>query len=155
MSRTISFILSLATALVLGGTALAGQADETGWIVKNSKHSVEETADKLVKIIEKAPPKLFARIDHSAGAKKAGLELPPATMIMFGAPAIGTPVMQGNIRAGLDLPVRVLIWDENGQTKIGYLDPEALKTRYAITGADKAFEQMTGALEKFTSGAAN
>ena len=128
---------------------------QDGWIIKDSKHSVSDTADKLVAIIEKAPPTLFARVDHAAGAKKAGLELPDSTMVMFGAPAIGTPIMQGNIKAGLDLPIRVLIWDDGGQTKIGYLDPAALKARYSVAGADKAFEGMAGALNKFTDGAAN
>ena len=128
---------------------------QDGWIIKDSNHSVKETADKLEVIIENAPPKLFARVDHAAGAQSAELELPQATMIMFGAPAIGTPIMQENIKAGLDLPIRVLIWDEGGQTKIGYLDPAALKERYAIDGAAKAFEGMAGALAKFTDGAAN
>ena len=68
-----------------------------GWIIKDSANSVSVTADKLVAIIEKAPPKLFARVDHAAGAQKAGLELSEATMVMFGAPAIGTPIMQENI----------------------------------------------------------
>ncbi len=130
------------------------QAQE-GWIIKNSSHSVAETADKLVAIIEKAPPTLFARVDHAAGAAAAGLELPDATMVMFGAPAIGTPIMQQNILAGLDLPIRVLIWDDEGQTKIGYLDPQALKARYNIDGAEPAFDGMAGALNKFTDGAAN
>ncbi len=147
------FLLSAVTFLTTSFFVFAAQAQE-GWIIKDSANSVKVTADKLVAIIEKAPPKLFARIDHAAGAKQAGLELVEATMVMFGAPAIGTPIMQENIKAGLDLPIRVLIWDDGGQTKIGYLDPAALKARYAIDGADKAIKGMTGALDKFTSGAA-
>ncbi len=65
------------------------------------------------------------------------MELADATLIIFGAPQIGTPIMQENILAGLDLPIRVLIWDDASQTKIGYLDPEALKARYSINGAEK------------------
>ena len=144
--RVLSFII---TGIFFMTTANA----EDGWIIKNSNHSVEKTADKLVEIIENAPPTLFARVDHAAGAKKAGLELPDSTLVIFGAPAIGTPIMQENIKAGLDLPIRVLIWDYNGQTKIGYLDPAALKARYKIAGAEKAFEGMTGALNKFTNAA--
>lgn len=129
------------------------QAQE-GWIIKDSNNSVSDTADKLVKIIEGAPPKLFARIDHAAGAKSVDMELADSTLIIFGAPQIGTPIMQQNIKAGLDLPIRVLIWDDNGQTKIGYLDPEALKARYEINGAEKAFGGMAGAIAKMTDGAA-
>lgn len=146
-------LLSGLAAGVIAISATAALAQED-WIVVESPHSVTVTADRLEAIIDKAPPTLFARVDHAAGAKKAGLELQDATLLIFGAPAIGTPIMQQNIEAGLDLPIRVLIWDEDGQTKIGYLDPQALKARYGIDGADKAFKGMAGALEKFTSGAA-
>lgn len=140
-------------AVITGILSMTIASAQEGWVIKESKHSVVETADKLVAIIEKAPPTLFARVDHAAGAQKAGLELPASTMVMFGAPAIGTPIMQENILAGLDLPIRVLIWDDEGQTKIGYLDPQALKARYEIAGAEKAFAGMQGALEKFTTAA--
>ena len=126
-----------------------------GWIIKDSNHSVGDTSDKLEAIIENAPPKLFARIDHAAGAASAGLDLADCTMMMFGAPQIGTPVMQQNIMAGLDFPLKVLIWDESGQTKIGYLDPAALKARYSINGAEDAFATMAGVLNKFTDEAAS
>ncbi|MEM9278090.1 MAG: DUF302 domain-containing protein [Pseudomonadota bacterium] len=146
--------LSALTLIITGFFFMTTASAQEGWIIKNSKHSVQETADKLVAIIDRAPPTLFARVDHAAGAADAGLELPESTMVMFGAPAIGTPIMQQNMKAGLDLPIRVLIWDDNGQTKIGYLDPQALKARYEIAGAEKAFEGMAGALKKFTDGAA-
>ncbi|MGI9351455.1 MAG: DUF302 domain-containing protein [Rhizobiaceae bacterium] len=142
------------TLIITGFLFMATANAQEGWIIKDSNHSVQDTADKLVAIIDRAPPTLFARVDHAAGAADAGLELPAATMVMFGAPAIGTPIMQQNIMAGLDLPIRVLIWDDNGQTKIGYLDPQTMKARYSIEGADQAFEGMTGALKKFTDGAA-
>ena len=151
------FLSALSPAVIslfLVTASHAASPDEDGWVVKNARGTVAETADKLVSIIEDAPPTLFARVDHGAGANQAGLELPDSVMVMFGAPAIGTPIMQENIRAGLDLPVRVLIWDQEGQTKIGYLDPAALANRYKVEGADKALKQMTGALNTFTDGAA-
>ena len=142
------------TIIISGIFTMTAASAQEGWIIKTSNHSVTETADRLVAIIDKAPPTLFARVDHAAGAQATGLSLPDATMVMFGAPAIGTPIMQENILAGLDLPIRVLIWDDQGQTKIGYLDPQALKARYQIAGAQMAFEGMAGALAKFTDGAA-
>ena len=147
----ISTIVGFIVSFLVTTTA---QAQED-WVIIDSNHSVSETADKLVGIIENAPPKLFARIDHAAGAKSIDMELANSTLIIFGAPQIGTPIMQENILAGLDLPIRVLIWDDNGQTKIGYLDPQALKTRYSINGAEKAFKGMAGAIAKMTNGAAN
>ena len=145
---------SVITLLMTGILFMATAQAQEGWIIKDSNNSVYDTADKLVKIIEGAPPKLFARVDHAAGAKSVDMELADSTLIIFGAPQIGTPIMQQNIMAGLDLPIRVLIWDDNGQTKIGYLDPEALKARYSIDGAEKAFAGMAGAIAKMTDGAA-
>ena len=147
-------LIHVLTVLTAGIFAMTTAQAQNGWIIKDSLHPVDVTADKLVEIIEKAPPKLFARIDHAAGAKKAGLELGDATLIVFGSPKIGTPIMQKNILAGLDLPIRVLIWDEEGQTKIGYLDPTMLKQRYDIEGVDETFKTMAGVLDKFTNAAA-
>lgn len=148
-------LFTAATALfVLMGSATTVAAAE-GWIVKKSPHSVAQTADNLVAAIEKGPPTLFARIDHAEGAKKAGLDLPPTTLVIFGNPKIGTPIMQENRKAGIDLPVRILIWEEGGQTMMGALDPVALKERHEIDGADDAFKTMTGALNKLMEAAAN
>lgn len=122
------------------------------WIIKPSNHSVSDAADKLVDIIDAAPPTLFARIDHAAGAASIGMDLADATLIIFGAPQMGTPIMQQNILAGLDLPIRVLIWNDEGVTKIGYLNPQTLKSRYDVDGV---FEKMATAIAKFTDGAAN
>ena len=147
-------LISAFTILMTGFFLMTTANAQEGWIIKDSNSSVSETADKLVGIIENAPPTLFARVDHAAGAKSVDMELADSTLIIFGAPQVGTPIMQQNIMAGLDLPIRVLIWDDKGQTKIGYLDPEALKARYSIEGAEKAFAGMAGAIAKMTDGAA-
>lgn len=75
------------------------------------------------------------------------------TMVMFGNPKLGTPILQAAPQAGIDLPIRVLIWVEGGTTKIGYLDPAALKERYSVGGADMSFKRMAGALDKLTNAA--
>ena len=143
-------IVAAAAATLLSGIA-ARAAD--GWIVKNSPVSVEKTADKLVAAIEKAGAKVFARVDHAAGAQSIDAELDGMTLVIFGNPKLGTPILQADSRAGLELPNRVLIWDDNGQTKIGYLDPAQIRKRYGIEGADQAFQMMAGALEKLTDAA--
>ncbi|MDD9909516.1 MAG: DUF302 domain-containing protein [Ahrensia sp.] len=124
------------------------------WITKTSPHSVEVTADRLVAAIENGPPTLFARIDHAAGAKSAGLELTPSTVVLFGNPKLGTPIMQAAPKAALDLPMRILIWSQDGQTMMGALSPQALKDRYSIQGADKQFEVMNGAINGLMEAAA-
>lgn len=139
---------------ILASTAFAHDDANNGWIIKDSAHSVAETVEKLVGIIENAPPKVFAVVDHAAGAKSVDMPIPDATLVIFGAPAIGTPLIAANPMAGLDLPVRVLIWDDSGQTKIGYLDTETLKARYGLEGADDALMGMKNAVGNFTDAAA-
>lgn len=128
---------------------------EDGWITVESPHSVSVTADKLAAAVEKAGATVFARVDHAAGAKKVDAELADATLVIFGNPKIGTPIMQSNLKAGLDLPIRVLIWSEGGKTQLGALDPATLKTRYALgESADGALGKMKGALGKLMGAAA-
>lgn len=133
--------------------ATLGAAMADNWIIKDSASDVATTADKLVTAVEGAGAKVFARVDHAAGAASIDAELAPMTLVMFGNPKLGTPILQAAPQAGLDLPIRVLIWDDNGATKIGYLDPADLKVRYSVEGADKSFEMMTGALGKLTDAA--
>ena len=144
----------ITTALAIGLIS-TGAAMAENWIIKDSASDVGATANKLVAAVESAGATLFARVDHAAGAASIGAELAPMTMVMFGNPKLGTPILQNAPLAGLDLPIRVLIWDDNGTTKIGYLDPADLKARYDVSGADKSFEMMAGALGKLTDAASN
>ena len=135
-------------------TLAAHSASAADWIVKDSAGSASQTADQLVAAIEKAGAKVFARVDHAAGAKAAGMELEPTILVMFGNPKIGTPIIAADRRAGLDLPSRVLMWEEAGKTKLGYENPADLKSKYGVQGADEAFAAMTAALDKLTGMAA-
>lgn len=138
-------------ALILSSTPSIAADD---WIVKDSPHDVSTTADNFVAAVEKAGAKVFARIDHAQGAKSIGTELEGTTLILFGNPKLGTPIIQADRKAGIDLPVRLLIWSEGGKTQMGALSPEALKARYDIEGADKSFEMMGGAINKLMDAAA-
>ncbi len=123
-------------------------------VTKPSKHSVQETLDKLAAALKAKGITVIARVDHAAGAKKAGLELRPTQLLIFGNPKLGTPLMQTKRSIGLDLPMKVLAWqDADGKTWVAYTKPEALKARHGITGRDQVFKTMTGALGKFTTGA--
>lgn len=147
----------LVALVALAAVALLNPTDaisEEGWIVKPSPHSVADTADKLVAAIENAGAKVVARVDHAASAKQAGMDLSPTTLVIFGNPKLGTPIMQANQEAGLDLPVRMLIWSKDGQTMLGALDPQTLKARYTLEGADESLQKMRGALEKLMAAAA-
>ena len=103
-----------------------------GITTKDSPRSVVETVSKLTELIEGRRMKLFAVIDQSAEASGVGLQLRPTTLVVFGDPTGGTPVMDAAPLAALDLPLKVLIWADGEQTKVSYLSPSALADRYSL-----------------------
>ncbi len=143
------FIVTLALTLFFTGVSMAAE----GWITKESPHSVADTVAKLTAAVEGAGAKVFAVVDHAAGAKSIGSPVADEVVVIFGNPKLGTPLIAANPEIGLDLPLKVLIWDQDGTTMIGYLDPQALKARYGVGGVDKVFETMAGALGKLTGAA--
>lgn len=123
-------------------------------VTKPSKFSVAETLDKLTAVLTKKGITVFTRVDHAAGAKKVGKELLPTQLLIFGNPKLGTPLMAANRAIGLDLPMKALAWqDKDGKTWLSYTKPSALQARHAITGRDKVFETMAGALNNLTNAA--
>ena len=127
-------------------------AAETTFIVKESKLGVKETIDKLATALKAKGITIFARIDHASGAKKAGLELRPTELLIFGNPKLGTPLMQTDQRVGLDLPMKVLAWqDANGKVFVTYADPAGLNGRYQLDGKEAILQKMTKALAAFTT----
>lgn len=143
--------LILAAAAILATSVSAKAMDDI--VIKDGALSVSDTVAKLEMIIEAAPPTLMAKIDHGAGAKKAGMDIDESVLLILGAPKIGTPMMQSNRLAGLDLPAKILVYSVEGKTKIAYTDPKTLKARYNIEGADAQIEGMAKALNAFTDGA--
>jgi uncharacterized protein (DUF302 family) len=142
----LAFALAMAPAAALAADVLT---------VIESKFPVKETADRLTAAIEGKGLKVAARIDHAAGAKSAGLEMPPTEVLMFGNPKLGTPLMMANPQMAIELPMKMVVWeDEAGKVQLGYTAPDALKDRYAITGKDEAFKMMSGALAAFAKQAA-
>ena len=97
---------------------------------------------------------LFARIDHAAGARKAGVELQPDVLLIFGSPSVGTPLMQADPRVGIELPLRMLIWQDPAGTHVGYLDPRELAGRYALEGHRQTLERQAAVLAALAAAAA-
>ncbi len=116
--------------------------------------SVAEAADRLQSVIEGAGAKVFARVNHGGGAASVDMELADAELLVFGNPALGTPVLQADIKAGLVLPMRVLIYDDAGQTVYVYEDPTAMLSGYSVPSDLEAVGKITGALGKLTGAAA-
>jgi uncharacterized protein (DUF302 family) len=126
-----------------------------GMISVKSAHSVGDTADRLEKILGAKGMTVFARIDHAAGAQKAGKTLLPTELVVFGNPKVGTPLMLCGRSIAIDLPQKALIWqDDAGDTWISYNDPQYLKQRHSTEGCDAVFQKVSMALANFTNKAA-
>jgi len=147
-----SFMATLAASFFAFTVMIgAAQANSDGLIVKKSDFPVAKTLDRLGIALERAGITIFARINHAKGAEKVGMDLAPTSLLVFGTPKIGTPLMQSNPKIGLDLPLKALAWQaEDGSVMLAYTDPMWLAQRHNITDKDPVFTKMTGALGKFT-----
>jgi uncharacterized protein (DUF302 family) len=108
-------------------------AAETDVVTKLSRESVAATVAELTSMITAKGMRLFAVIDQAAEARQAGLELRETVLVIFGSPQAGTPVMAASPLAALDLPLKVLIWADEGQTKVSYYAPAALAASHHLT----------------------
>ncbi len=111
-----------------------------------SAHSVPATVDRLIAALGRRGITLFARIDHAAGARQAGLELADEELVIFGDPRVGTLLMQRDATVGYELPLRLLIWDADGQTMIGYRRPTGLRDDYAVADQVEILQRMENLL---------
>ena len=126
-------------------------ADSNGIIKIKSAYSVTETIDKLEAVLNKKGMTIFKRVDHAAGAEKAGLKLRPTELLIFGNPKVGTPLMLCSQTAALDLPQKALVYkDESGQVWLAYNDPAYMAKRHNIQGCDAAVQKVTNALANFS-----
>ncbi|MDZ4790496.1 MAG: DUF302 domain-containing protein [Hyphomicrobiales bacterium] len=150
MKRLPKMAMALIALCIAAAPSYAGN----DLVMKQSPHSVTKTLDRLSAILTEKGLAIFARVDHGAGAAKAGLELRPTELLIFGNPKMGTPLMQADQRAGLDLPMKALAWqDASGKVWLGYLPPAAIKERYAIEGKDELLAITAAALDTLTTAA--
>ena len=116
-----------------------------GLITVASRFSVSETLDRLTNAIISAGLLVFARIDHAKGAEEVGLKLRPTVLLIFGNPKGGTPLMQDKQTAGIDLPVKALVWeDEEGKVWLTYNEAAWLAARHELGTNSKS---AVGAIE--------
>ena len=123
----------LLTGLLFGVSSMSTAAAIPGIVQLPSHHSVAETVDRLEAILKQRGILVFARIDFSGDAGRAGLSMRPEQMLIFGNPKAGTPLMLAVPAVGLDLPMKVLVWeDAKGSVWAAYKDPKYLVQRYGI-----------------------
>ena len=129
----MKFIHAVLAACFLFASSAAMGAD--GLIAVRSPHGPRETMDRLEALLKQKGLTIFARIDHAAGAAKIGKTLRPTELLIFGNPQGGTPLMECSQTAGIDLPLKALVWeDESRQIWVGYNDPAYLAQRHGAAG---------------------
>ncbi len=106
---------------------------DSGIVTKPSPRSVGDTVSRLVDILASKGMKVFGVIDQTAEAAQTGLSLRDTTLVLFGSPAAGTPVMEAAPLSALDLPLKVLVWADDGQTKVSYYAPITLAARHHLS----------------------
>ncbi|MGA8492414.1 MAG: DUF302 domain-containing protein [Terriglobales bacterium] len=108
-------------------------AGNNGIVDKPSNHSVEQTVEKLKNILQSKGVTLFAVIDHSGEAEKVGMKMPPTKLLIFGSPKAGTPLMLAAPSSALDLPLKILVWqDTQGKVWVTYNSPAYLQERHGL-----------------------
>ena len=118
-----------------------------GLLSIRSMFGPNETMDRLEAAIRAQGMKVFARIDHAAGASEAGLELRPTEVIIFGNARGGTPLMQSVQTIGIDLPLKALVWeDASGTTWLSYNEPSWIAQRHGVANAEPVVSKMSAAL---------
>ena len=106
---------------------------DNGILQRPSNHSVDETVKRLKGILQARGLTLFALVDHSGEAEKVGMKMLPTKLLIFGSPKGGTPVMMAAPSIAIDLPLKVLIWeDSQGRVWVSYNSPEYLAKRHAV-----------------------
>ncbi len=164
LSLPLSLLTLVLSCFLSASTAFAAHHEtghaynptgKNGLVNVKSNHTVQKTADKLEAILKEKGMTVFTRINHTAGAEKVSKKLRPTEVVIFGNPKVGTPLMQCAQTVAIDLPQKMLIWqDAAGATWLTYNDPSYLMQRHKIKGCDPVIKKVTGALSKFANAAA-
>jgi uncharacterized protein (DUF302 family) len=131
MKKYMKRIHVLAACILLALASMANAAD--GLVTIKSPHNAKGTMDKLEALVKQRGLTVFARIDHAAGAAKVNKSLRPTELLIFGNPQGGTPFMECAQTVGIDLPLKVLVWeDASAQVWLGYNDPAFIAQRHGV-----------------------
>jgi uncharacterized protein (DUF302 family) len=123
-----------------------------GLITVASEFGPKETMDRLEKEIRGRRLTVFARVDHAAGATEAGLKLRPTELIIFGNARGGTPLMQASQTSGIDLPLKILVWeDAETRTSVSYNDPSWIVERHGLGVSAEIVDSLKAALKAIST----
>ncbi|MGF1457697.1 MAG: DUF302 domain-containing protein [Leptolyngbyaceae cyanobacterium] len=161
----LTLLLAMVLCLTIAGlnspasaddhTAMESPVADGGLVRVRSDFSVSETGDRLEALIADRSLTLFTRIDHAANAASVGKELRPTEVVVFGNPNVGTPLMQCSQSVAIDLPQKMLIWqDADGQVWLAYNDPNYLAARHQIEGCERVLGRISQVLGDLTQNVA-
>ncbi|HVT12067.1 MAG TPA: DUF302 domain-containing protein [Fimbriimonadaceae bacterium] len=125
---------------------------DSGLVTIPSAHSVEETLARLLGLLKEKGIEVFAVIDHDRGARSVGLEMAPARLVIFGNPKAGTPLMQAAPTAAIDLPLKILVWQDGQETKLTYNDSAYIGRRHGVPESLLANVAAAGTLAHLAAG---
>ena len=144
--------VAVITALV-AGPAAGQEAD--GLVVVRSDFSVAETVERVRSAVEARGLNVFSVIDHAANAAGVDLALPPTVLVLFGNPSVGTRLMRCARSVAIDLPQKMLVWEDDDGVWIGYNAPAYLDGRHGLDGCREIVERVSGALRAIAVEAAH
>jgi len=151
MKKLTTFLLFVFLVAIFASESIA----QDGTVTLQSNYAFDKTIDRLEKVLTENGLTIFKKVDHQEGAASVNMDLPPTTVFIFGNPKLGTPLMQCAPTVAIDLPQKMLIWeDQDGEVNLGYNSPDYLKKRHGIEGCDQELQKITGALKKFAQTAA-
>ncbi len=128
--------------------------DNPGLVTVTSSHDYGTTLSRLTDALAARGLTVFAEIDHAEGAREAGMQLRDEVLVVFGNPRAGTPLMQEDARVGIELPLRMLVWDSGDGILLGYNDPRGLTAAYRIGAHAEILAAMASLLEAIAGEAA-
>lgn len=125
-------------------------------VTQPSSYTMDETVDVLKAAMEEMDLNLMEEVDHGQAAADHALELRPTKVLIFGNPRVGTQLMKADQRAGLDLPLRILVWEnEDGRVFLTYRSPSSLQEDFALEEQQEVLDKMSYALDKLSQKAVN
>lgn len=125
-----------------------GEGATDGLVTRQCTGTVADVCARLRAQLDHRGIQIFAVIDHAGSARDAGLDLPDELVVIFGNPAVGTRLMQRNARAGIELPLRMLIWDLDGTTMTAYTPPAVIAQRFSLPADDLPIGALTTLMEQ-------
>jgi uncharacterized protein (DUF302 family) len=131
--QSLTALLGLVAALGAASAPTMTPDQDRGIVTRQSRHSVDQTVERLEGLLRAKGVTLFAVVDHSGEAAKVGLRLLPTKLVIFGNPKAGTPLMLAAPSVAIDLPLKILVWeDAQGKVWLGYNSPAYLQQRHGL-----------------------